>query len=119
MGAGSFPPPYCARDASRASSGTPADALLTGQPALAAKAFSTKVASSMPGARPTVTRSILVMVGEPSTGLRVTVASVWTESGGWPAVARRFERAMEQQAGWAAAISCSGLDPGPSSKRDL
>ncbi len=100
-------------------SDTPAKALLTGQPALAASAFSTNVGSSMPGTRPTVTSSILVMVGEPSTGLRVTLASVCTESGGWPALARRLARAIEKQAACAAAISCSGLDPGPSSKRDL
>src|SRR5580658_10508397 len=30
-----------------------------------------------------------------------------------------FERAMEKQEAWAAAISCSGFDPGPSSNRDL
>ena len=73
----------------------------------------------MPGTRPTVTSAILVMVGAPSTGLRVTVASVCTESGGLPAWARRLARAIEKQAAWAAAISCSGLEPGPSSKRDL
>src|SRR5580704_12299475 len=28
-------------------------------------------------------------------------------------------RAIEKHAAWAAAISCSGFDPGPSSKRDL
>ena len=59
------------------------------------------------------------MVGAPSTGRRVTVASVCTESGGLPAWARRLESAMEKQAAWAAAISCSGFEPGPSSKRDL
>src|SRR5689334_11916795 len=30
-----------------------------------------------------------------------------------------FERAIEKQAACAAAISCSGFEPGPSSKRDL
>ena len=59
------------------------------------------------------------MVGAPSTGLNVTVASVCTESGGLPAFASMLERAIEKQAACAAAISCSGLDPGPSSKRDL
>src|SRR6202171_717655 len=78
-----------------------------------------KAASSRPGTRPTVTRAILVMVGAPSTGRRVTVASVCTESGGVPASARILERAMEKHAACAAAINCSGLDPGPSSKRDL
>src|SRR5579872_2935763 len=104
-------PLYGAKDASRVISGTPASALLTGQPALAAWAFSTKVASSMPATRPTVTKAILVMVGAPSTGLRVTVASVCTESGAWPDVARRLARDMEKQAACAAAISCSGFDP--------
>ena len=97
-------------------SGTPAKARLTGHPALAADAWSRKVGSSMPGTFPTVTRSILVMVGTPSTGLRVTVASVCTDSGGFPAWARMLDRAMEKQAACAAAISCSGFEPGPSSK---
>src|SRR5205807_10260913 len=74
-----------ARDASRVISGTPANALLTGQPALAALACSMNAASSSPGTRPVVTRAILVIVGRPSTGLSVTVASVCTESGGLPA----------------------------------
>ena len=100
-------------------SGTPASARLTGHPALAARACSVKAASSIPGTRPRVTRAILVIVGAPSTGLSQTVGVVCTESGGVPACAKRLARAMEKQAAWAAAINCSGLDPGPSSKRDL
>jgi len=88
-------------------------------PALPAPACSLKAASSIPGTVPTVTRAILVMVGVPSTGRRVTVASVWTDSGGEPALARMLDSAIEKQAACAAAISCSGFDPGPSSKRDL
>jgi hypothetical protein len=67
------------------SMGTPASALLTGHPALAADACSRKAASSIPGTLPTVMRAILVMVGWPSMGRSVTVASVCTESGGVPA----------------------------------
>ena len=52
-------------------------------------------------------------------GRSVTVASVWTESGGLPAFASMLESAIEKQAACAAAISCSGFEPGPSSKRDL
>src|ERR1700688_4244250 len=59
------------------------------------------------------------MVGTPSTGRRVTVASVCTESGGLPAWASMLDRAIEKHAACAAAISCSGFEPGPSSKRDL
>src|SRR5260221_8504889 len=62
---------------------------------------------------------MLVMVGVPSTRRRVTVASVCTDSGGVPAWASRLDRAIEKHDAWAAAISCSGLAPGPSSKRDL
>src|ERR1700686_1920946 len=108
-----------ANEATSLISGPPARALLTGHPALAVLALSTNAASSSPGTFPTVTRSILVMVGTPSTGLRVTVASVCTESGGLPASARRLDRAIEKHAACAAAISCSGFEPGPSSNRDL
>ena len=48
-----------------------------------------------------------------------TLASVCTDSGVNPALARLFENAIEKHAACAAAISCSGLEPGPSSKRDL
>src|SRR3954453_995751 len=41
------------------------------------------------------------------------------ESGGVPAWASMFDRAIEKHAACAAAINCSGLDPGPSSKRLL
>src|SRR6202041_270174 len=98
---------------------TPASARLTGQPALAAAACSAKAAASTPGTRPTVTSAILVMVGTPSTIRRVTVASVRTDSGGVPACASMLDRAIEKHDACAAAISCSGLAPGPSSKRDL
>src|ERR1700677_1764503 len=107
-----------ASDASRVISGTPASARLTGQPALAAAACSAKAAASTPGTRPTVTSAILVMVGAPSTIRRVTVASVLTDSGGVPACARMFDSAIEKQDACAAAISCSGLAPGPSSNRE-
>ena len=73
----------------------------------------------MPGTRPVVARSILVIVGAPSTNRSVTVASVCTDSAVCPAWARMFDRAIEKHAACAAAISCSGLEPGPSSKRDL
>jgi len=49
----------------------------------------------------------------------VTDASVRTDSGGVPALARMLESAIEKHAACAAAINCSGFDPGPSSKRDL
>src|SRR6201996_9761708 len=115
---GGRPPGYNSV-ASRVISGTLASALLTGQPALAVAACSVKVAWSMPGTRPVVTRAILVIVGAPSTGLSVTVASVCTDSAVCPASASLFDRAMEKHDACAAAISCSGLEPGPSSKRDL
>src|SRR5712692_9854179 len=86
------------RDASSVISGTAARARLTGQPAFAACACSTKPASSIPGTRPTVTSSILVIVGFPSTGRSVTVASVCTDSGGLPASARMLDRAIEKHA---------------------
>jgi regulator of sirC expression with transglutaminase-like and TPR domain len=108
-----------ANDASRVISGTPARARLTGHPAFAVAACFRKSASSIPGTVPTVTRAILVMVGAPSTGRSVTVASVCTDSGGVPAWARMLDSAMEKHAACAAAINCSGFDPGPSSKRDL
>src|SRR5581483_1750241 len=100
-------------------SGTPASARLTGQPTLAPSAVLTKVASSTPGTRPTVTSSMVVMVGVPSTSRNVTCASVWTDSAGVPALASALLSAIEKHAAWAAAISCSGFDPGPSSNRDL
>ena len=49
---------------------------------------------------------------------RVTTASVDTEVDGVPARASAPERAIEKHAASAAPISCSGLAPGPSSKRD-
>src|SRR6185312_10273915 len=42
-----------------------------------------------------------------------------TDSAVDPACARMLDRAIEKHAACAAAISCSGLEPGPSSKRDL
>ena len=108
-----------ASDASSVISGTAANALLTGHPFLAASACSLNAASSIPGTRPTVTRSILLMVGAPSIIFSVTVASVCTESGGLPALASMFDKAIEKHAACAAAINCSGFEPGPSSKRDL
>src|SRR5579875_1347626 len=59
------------------------------------------------------------MVGVSSTMRSVTVASVLTESTGVPACSSAADRAIEKHDAWAAAISCSGLAPGPSSKRDL
>ena len=85
------------REASSVISGTPPSALLTGHPALASAAYRWNPASSSPGTRPTVTRAILVMVGAPSTRRRVTVASVCTDSGGVPALARMLDRAIEKQ----------------------
>ena len=76
---------YVVSDAWSVISGTPVNARLTGHPALAALACSTNAASSSPGTSPTVTSAILVMVGTPSTGLSVTVASVCTDVGGVPA----------------------------------
>ena len=89
------------------------------QPVFAASACCWKPASSRPGTRPTVTRSICAIVGLSSMRRRVTVASVLTDSGGVPAWASMFESAIEKHAACAAAISCSGFEPGPSSKRDL
>src|SRR6185437_13294741 len=101
------------RVASMVISGTAASARLTGQPTLAVLACSSKVAWSMPGTRPVVTRAILVIVGAPSTNRSVTVSAVC------PAWARMFDKAIEKHDACAAAMSCSGLEPGPSSKRDL
>ena len=100
-------------------SGTPASALLTGHPALAARACSVKVASSIPGTFPTVTRSILEIGGLSVDGSQsdggVRVDRIRRSA----CLSEKAQRAIEKQAAWAAAISCSGLDPGPSSKRDL
>ena len=49
----------------------------------------------------------------------MTVASVCTESGVLPAVASVFDSDIVKHDASAAPISCSGFDPGPSSKRDL
>jgi hypothetical protein len=68
------------------------------------------------GHAPTVTRSILAIVGLSSIRRSVTVASVCTESGGSGLRKEVGERHREARA-CAAAISCSGLEPGPSSKR--
>ena len=73
----------------------------------------------MPGTWPTVTRLIDAIVGLSSMRRRVTVASVRIDSGGVPAWASMLESAIEKHAACAAAISCSGFDPGPSSNRDL
>src|SRR5262249_8937735 len=113
---------YAGTEASSASSvisGTPARARETGQPAFALAANSWKVASSMPGTTPTVVSAIVVIVGTPSTGRSVTTALVWIESAGVPAWPSWLASAIKKQLACAPAISCSGLAPGPSSKRDL
>src|SRR5579863_10080984 len=109
---------YAARDASSVISGTAARARLTGQPALAFAANSWKPASSMPGTLPTTPSSIFEIVGAPSTGRSVTVALTRIDSGGVPFSASMFDSAIAKQEAWAAAISCSGFAPGPSSNRD-
>jgi hypothetical protein len=105
--------------ASRVTSGTPASARLTGHPAFAAAACRAKASSSIPGTCPTVTSAMLVIVGTPSRSRNVTVALVRTESAGVPFWARMLASAIEKHEACAAAISCSGFAPGPSSKRDL
>ena len=109
------------QDSSRACtliSGTAASATEIGHPFLAVSAASWKVASSTPGTRPTVSRSILV-IANPSPCLRSwTLASVRIDSGTLPPSERTSENAIEKQLACAAAISSSGLLPAPSSKRD-
>jgi hypothetical protein len=65
-----------------------------------------------------VVSAIAVIVGAPSTNRRVTVASVLTEFTGVPASASAADSAIEKHDACAAAISCSGFAPGPSSKRE-
>src|ERR1700748_2178774 len=73
----------------------------------------------MPAPRPVVARSILVMVGAPSTNRSVTVASVCTDSGACPAWERMFDRAIEKHDACAAAIQCPWLEPGPAREAGL
>ena len=47
-----------------------------------------------------------------------TRAFVRSDSGGWPAALRMFDRAIVKQLACAAAISCSGLVPFPSPNRE-
>ena len=70
----------CSRWASSVTSGTPANALLTGHPVFAAKACSRKVDSSTPGTQPPL-RGRSCDRWSTVDRLRVTVASVRTESG--------------------------------------
>ena len=118
-GTRSSPLPQLVRRASRVISGTLGQSLCTGQPAFAAAACFWKVASSMPGTRPTVTSSILVIVSG-TVDLPQGDRGVGPHRfGGLPALASMLDRAIEKHEAWAAAISCSGFAPGPSSKRDL
>ena len=57
-------------------------------------------------------------VGAPSMVRSRTGALACTDSGACPAALRRLERAIVKQPACAAAISCSGLVPSPSPKRD-
>ncbi len=81
-------------------------------------ACSWKALLSIPGTWASVVSSMRVMPNPSPTFSRWTRAAVWMRVGGWPALVRPAERAMEKQPAWAAAISSSGFVPLPSSKRD-
>ena len=99
-------------------SATAASALEIGQPALAPCAASWNAASSMPGTRPTVTRSIR-LIAKPSPSLSsCTLASVRIDSGAWPPPLSTSASAIEKQLACAAATSSSGLVPPLSPKRE-
>src|SRR5690606_4909778 len=98
--------------------GTAARARDTGHPSFAALAWLWNASSERPGTTARVTSSIPMMDGPPSRVSRVTRASVWIRSGGWPAVASRAASAIEKHPACAAAMSSSGLVPTPSSKRE-
>jgi hypothetical protein len=82
----------------------------TGQPFLAPSACSWKALLSIPGTWASVVSSMRVMPNPSPTFSRWTRAAVWMRVGGWPALVRPAERALEKQPAWAAAISSSGLD---------
>ena len=76
-------------------SGTPVRALETGQASLAPSAAARKPSSSIPGTVPRTVSAIFVM---PSPGWKVTVAPVFSSSGGVPSPANAWESAIEKQA---------------------
>src|SRR5439155_7781987 len=100
---------HAAGQRSRASSvisGTAASAFETGQFSFAVWAACVKPSSAIPGTLPSTVSAIFVM---PSPGWKVTVADVFSSSGGFPACARACESAIEKHDACAAAISSSGL----------
>src|SRR5690606_31586541 len=76
------------------------------------------VASSMPGTRACVDRSIRVIENPSPTFSTCTFAVVSIRSGWTPARPSTPDSAIEKQPACAAAISSSGFVPGASSKRD-
>ncbi len=106
--AGRYPPTEeaCVSRASTLSSTLFFNAWETGQLAFASSANSRKPFSSRPGTLPSTASTDLVI---PVPGTKVTVAEVFSCSGGVPALARMFEKAIEKQDACAAAISSSGL----------
>jgi hypothetical protein len=61
-----------------------ASAFETGHSFFAVCAIRSKVAASMPGTWPSVSRDIRVIAKPPATGPKSTLALVWTRVGGWP-----------------------------------
>ena len=97
-------------------SGTPASALETGQFSFAASAAARKPSSSIPGTSPSTSSAIRTI---PSPGWNVTVADVFSSSGGLPPFASPLASAIEKHDACAAAISSSGLVLPPDSSVDL
>jgi hypothetical protein len=93
--------------------------LETGQPVLAAAAAVANCSAVMPGTLPCSDRCTLLMVKPPPSGSMLTFASVASFSAEWPAASSWNASAMVKQPACAAAISSSGLVPGPFSKRVL
>ena len=101
---------HAAVQRSRASSvisGTEASAFETGQFAFAPSAASAEARPHRDRERLPSTVSAIFVI--PSPGWNVTVAEVFSSSGGVPAFARPAESAIEKHAACAAAISSSGL----------
>src|SRR5712691_6497707 len=84
----------------------PFSACETGQFSAAVRAAAWNAASSIPSTRP-VTSSFIAVI--PVPGTNVDVAFTFSRSGGLPASARPWERAIEKHDACAAAISSSGL----------
>ncbi|PAV74863.1 hypothetical protein WR25_01079 [Diploscapter pachys] len=91
----------------------------TGQPAFASLAIRSNSSRSMPSTWPVSVRSDRVMVNPSPSFSSVTFALVSRLPCVLPAPASAKASAIVKQPAWAAAISSSGLVPGPSSNRVL